>query len=119
SPFHYYGVADFTFEDGRTISDESELGTLVSPERIAHLVKAIGTYGQAGVAPRGLVFCSRTEEAHALATSLSGQVIHGREVHAVALTGGDSVERREHVVRQLEAGEIEYIVTVDVFNEGV
>jgi hypothetical protein len=37
----------------------------------------------------------------------------------VALSGVNSVERRLEVVAQLDRGEIDYILTVDIFNEGV
>jgi hypothetical protein len=37
----------------------------------------------------------------------------------VALTGDDSIEEREHVVERLERGELDYVLTVDIFNEGV
>ena len=38
---------------------------------------------------------------------------------AVALSGADSIDRRSQMVGQLERGEIDYIVTVDIFNEGI
>ena len=50
-PFHYYGIADVTFDDGTTTTDEADLKVLVSPERIDHLIRALETYGHAGVAP--------------------------------------------------------------------
>ncbi len=119
SPFHYYGVADLTFEDGRTTTDETELQVLISPERVDHLLKALEIYGQAGVAPRGLIFCSGRDEARSLSTALNARTLRGRPLRTVALTGQDSVEHREAQVRALERGDLDYILTVDVFNEGV
>lgn len=118
-PFHYYGVSDATFEDGTVASAETGLDRLVSRVRVDHIVQALETYGQAGALARGLVFCSRTDEAHQLAAAIDGRVIHGRRVAACSLTGADSIEARETAVRRLEAGELQYIFTVDVFNEGV
>lgn len=119
SPFHYYGVTDVTFEDGTTTSDESDLARLTSQLRVDHVLRALATYAQAGVAPRGLIFVSRKEEARLLSQSLNDRRLRGKALRTIALTGEDSVLRREDVVRQLECGELDYIVTVDVFNEGV
>lgn len=119
TPFHYYGVADLTFDDGTTTSDATSLRKLVAPERVEHIVKTIELYGQAGVDPRGLIFCSRNEEARELSEELNKLKLRGKQLRTVALTGQDSVEERERVVGLLESGEIDYILSVDIFNEGV
>ena len=118
-PFHYYGVADITFEDGTTTDDATHLNRLVSSERIDHLIHAVERYGQAGVPPRGLIFCSRKEEARALSEELNRRSLRGRTLRTVALTGDDSIDERERRVTELEEGRLDYILTVDVFNEGV
>ncbi|MBH0008405.1 DUF3427 domain-containing protein [Salinibacterium sp. SWN1162] len=119
APFHYYGVADITFNDGLTTDEASPLSRLVTQERIDHILHSIETYGQSGVAPRGLIFCSRKEEAHALSDELNKRTLRGKLLRTVALTGQDSIAAREAVVQQLEAGELDYVLTVDIFNEGV
>lgn len=119
SPFHYYGVADFTFEDGATTSEATSLARLVDNERVAHVLSALDKYGQAGVAPRGLIFCSRKEEARALSELLNTRQFRGQVLRTVALTGDDPIDHRERQVERLEAGELDYILTVDIFNEGV
>jgi superfamily II DNA or RNA helicase/HKD family nuclease len=119
APFHYYGVTDFTFEDGVTTGDASELTRLVAPERVNHLLTAMDTYGQAGVPPRGLIFGSRKDEVIGLAEALNRRTYRGSRLRTVALTGDDSIEYREQTVERLEAGELDFIVTVDIFNEGV
>lgn len=119
SPFHYYGVTDVTFDDDTTISGESEIARLTSKPRIDHIVEALETYGQAGVTPRGLIFVSRKEEAKLLSNALNHRSVHGKTLRTLALTGEDSVLRREESVRELERGLLDYIITVDVFNEGV
>ncbi|MFT4163829.1 MAG: DEAD/DEAH box helicase [Microlunatus sp.] len=118
-PFHYYGIADVTYADGNTVTDSTDLRLLVSPERVAHLLRALGLYGQAGIQPCGLIFCSRTEEARALSAELNQHALHGRRLRTVALTGDDPVAVREQRVAELEAGELDYLLTVDIFNEGV
>ncbi|GEK81351.1 DUF3427 domain-containing protein [Agrococcus baldri] len=119
APFHYYGVTDVEFADGSTIDELSSVSKLASSIRVNHIVDAITTYGHAGVGVRGLMFCSRKDEAYELSAALNEQVIYGHRLRTVALTGDDSIERRERIVEQLEAGELDYILTVDIFNEGV
>jgi len=118
-PFHYYGVADITFEDGTTTSDATQLTRLVSSERIDHLLETLEKYVQSGVQPRGLVFCSRKEEASELSEEMNRRTLHGSPLRTVSLTGDDSVPHREACVEALEKGDLDYILTVDVFNEGV
>ena len=119
SPFHYYGVADVTYEGNEGPSDDSELSVLITPERVLHLINVIELYGQAGVPPRGLIFCSRVEEARALSDELNRRPLNGRQMRTVALAADDPVDERDARVEQLEAGELDYILTVDLFNEGV
>lgn len=119
SPFHYYGVADFTFEDGTSTSELTSLSRLVAEERVQHIIKSIETYGQAGVKPRGLIFCSRKEEARELSRQLNNEFLRGEALRTEALTGEDSIEAREEAVARLEKGELDYLLTVDIFNEGV
>jgi len=119
APFHYYGVADVEFEDGTTTDDATSVERLTSRLRAEHVVKNLELYGQAGVPPKGLIFCSRVEEANELSTQLNVLNLHGRPLKTVALSGLHSVETRLETVAQLEGGEIDYILTVDIFNEGV
>ncbi|WP_394289282.1 DUF3427 domain-containing protein, partial [Microbacterium sp.] len=118
-PFHYYGVTDVEFDDGSTVDEQSSLSQLAGAIRVDHIIDAVSTYGHAGVPVRGLMFCSRKEEARALSEALNERFVFGRQLRTIALTGDDSIERREQVVDQLEAGELDYILTVDIFNEGV
>lgn len=119
APFHYYGITDVLFEDGTTADEGTALSKLVAPERVDYILSQIATYTQAGVAPRGLMFCSRKEEARSLSEELNRRELHGKMLRTVALTGEDSVALRERYVQQLESGGLDYILTVDIFNEGV
>lgn len=60
------------------------------------------------------MFCSRKEEAKELSSSLNT-----KGFKTVVLTGDDSQEERERQVNQLESGFLNYIITVDIFNEGI
>ncbi len=118
-PFHYYGVADVEFDDGEVASVEVGIEKLASRLRIDHIIDALETYGQAAVRPRGLIFCSRVEEARALSAALNNRELRGIPLRTLALAGDDAVPAREEAVRRLEDGELDYLITVDVFNEGV
>ncbi len=118
SPFHYYGVTDYVDAEGDTVEETSDLARLVSDERVKHLIRTLHQYGHPGDV-RGLIFCARRDEAYELADLLNNEVVHGRRLRTRALSGADSVDVRERVVAQLERHELDYIVTVDIFNEGI
>ncbi|MCY1683858.1 DUF3427 domain-containing protein [Kocuria sp. SL71] len=117
-PFHYYGVQDFQYEDGTTVDETAQLSRLVAPERVHHLLRMIERYGHNGEV-RGLIFCSRVEEARELNELLNLSAVNGRRLRTEALTGAQSQQERTAVVERLEAGELDYILTVDIFNEGI
>lgn len=119
APFHYFGVTDFTTADGETIHENSELRYLASEERADHLVLKLAQYGQVGVPARGLIFCSRNEEARELSHLLNQRILNGKTLRTRALSGEDSVETREQAVHELECGRLDYLLSVDVFNEGI
>lgn len=119
SPFHYYGIADIELDNNTVLDESADLSRLVSVDRIEHVVDALTKYGQAGVKAKGLIFCSRKEEARLFSDALNQETVRGEKLRTVCLSGEDSIERRENVVSQLEQGELDYILTVDIFNEGV
>ncbi|RDW16717.1 DUF3427 domain-containing protein [Oceanobacillus chungangensis] len=112
-PFHYFGVTDLEY-DGEIIDDATILSNLVTEERVSHIIDKINYYGFSGGSVRGLMFCSRKEEAIKLSAALNE-----RGLRTVALTGDHSQEERIHQVDRLENGAIDYILTVDIFNEGI
>lgn len=44
SPFHYFGVADAVFEDGSTVSADTDLRRLTGATRASHITEAINNY---------------------------------------------------------------------------
>lgn len=112
-PFHYFGVTDIEY-DGKVIDDATILSNLVTVERVNHIIDKISYYGYSGDRVKGLMFCSRKEEAIKLAAELNE-----RGFRTVALTGDHSQEERVYQVDRLENGAIDYILTVDIFNEGI
>lgn len=119
APFHYFGVTDVEFEDGTTTDDATSVERLTSRIRAEHVVRNLELYGHAGTPPKGLIFCSRVDEATALSDQLNALTLHGRPLRTVALSGVHSVDERLRTVERLERGELDYILTVDIFNEGV
>ncbi|WP_142826715.1 DUF3427 domain-containing protein [Planococcus soli] len=112
-PFHYFGVTDVEYEEG-VIDEATVFSKLITEERVDHLLQKVDYYGHSGDKVRGLMFCSRKEEAIKLSEELNR-----RGLKTVALTGQDSQEERILQVERLENGVIDYILTVDIFNEGI
>lgn len=117
-PFHYYGVTDFVNSDNETIDDVAQLSSLVSEERIIHILKMLRQYGHPSDV-KGLMFCSKKQEAHELSRLLNEASLNGRFLRTKVLTGDDPAEVREAVVKELENGQLDYILSVDIFNEGI
>lgn len=113
APFHYVGVTDYEV-DGEVITETSKLNQLIVSKRVNYVLNQLDYYGYCGDQPRGLVFCSRQAEAKELAVQFNAA-----NHPAIALTNQSSSQERAKAVEQLEAGKIEYIITVDLFNEGV
>ena len=120
-PFHYFGITDLEI-DGQVFDDYSgtkNFANLVSDARVDYVIKKAAYYGFSGERVKGLVFCSRKEEAKELS-----QKFNQRGYQTAVLTGEDSQQRREQVIDQLAENlgreeQLDYIFTVDIFNEGV
>lgn len=112
-PFHYIGVSDYTY-NGKVIDDNTNLKYLVSEERVKYVVEQSKYYGYDGDVLHGLVFVSRKEEADEIAKLLTKN-----GYPAQMLSGEDSQEQREQAIEKLKNGELTYLVTVDIFNEGI
>lgn len=117
SPFHYFGVTDLSV-DGKLIEEKAEFNLLTSQERVDRIIENSLFYNCDDGNIRGLVFCSKVEEAKAL----SEQFIK-RGFKSIALSGESSDEQRNAAIDRLEtddpADKIDYIFTVDIFNEGI
>ena len=132
-PSHYYGVGEYISKfmgqqvsaDSMTDKDRTEfsrwLEQLTDPNRVRYIIDKIQIYSEAGTDVRGLVFCSRRDEAKRLSAMFNEQVNQQMErpYRTKAITGENSQAERDEAVKQLENGELDYIFTVDLFNEGV
>lgn len=118
-PFHYHGISEVQV-DGTVLDEHSDFNRLTCDERVKHILHYADFYGCDEGRIKGLVFCSRKDEAIKLAEEFCK---NGKK--AVALTGDTSNEYRAEVVERLESDtipldqQIDYIFTVDIFNEGI
>jgi len=117
-PFHYFGIKEI-FEDKVGKKDLRDFNKLVSDERVDYVLEKSSFYGFSGSRVKGLVFCSRIEEA----TELSRK-FNMRGYRSLCLTGKDSQIVRENAIDRLttynnSSDNLDYIFTIDVFNEGV
>ena len=120
-PFHYFGITDLEI-DGKVFDDNAgvkNFANLVSDARADYVIDKAEFYGFSGDRVKGLVFCSRKEEAKELSLKFNE-----RGYRTAALTGEDSQHRREEVIARLaddrtDGNHLDYIFTVDIFNEGV
>lgn len=120
-PFHYFGITDLEvngviFDDNAGVKN---FAGLVSDARVTYILEKAEYYGYSGQRVRGLVFCSRKEEAKELSAKFNL-----RGYRTSVLTGEDNQVRREEVIEQLTNDEgvdkqLDYVFTVDIFNEGI
>ena len=118
SPFHYYGVSELVI-DGQVIDDTTAFNILVSEERVNRIIEKAELYGFDHGRVKGLVFCSNVKEAHELSRKFNE-----RGYQTLALDGSNNEEEREDAICRLEKDEkegdyLDYIFTVDIFNEGI
>jgi superfamily II DNA or RNA helicase len=105
-PFHYYGIHDLD-----AISDgELSIDILVSAERVKYIKNNIERYKPSDTPIKALVYCSRNEESRRLAEQFD---------NAISLDGRSSIEERLDAIAKLSKGELKYLFTVDIFNEGI
>lgn len=112
-PFHYFGISDIEV-DGELITEKTAVKKLTADERVNHIIEKSRFYSYSGDKLHGLIFVSRVEEAIELTEKMKN-----RGIRCEVLTGEDSDSKREKTISDLEEGKIEYIITVDIFNEGV
>ena len=117
-PFHYFGITDVEFEDETVDDNFTDFNLLASNKRVDYLIEKAEFYGYSGERRKALVFCSRKREAELLS-----EKFNKRGYKSVVLTGDDSQEKRLDAIDRLTNDEnpdkIEFIFTVDIFNEGV
>ena len=117
SSFHYYGVTDLLIDDNE-IDNKSDFNLLVSKERVKRIIEQAKFYGSDNGITRGLIFCSRKKEAIELSA-----LFNLKGFKTIALTGDSTEDERAKSIEKLETDnlseKLDYIFTVDIFNEGI
>ena len=124
-PFHYFGIQDLKVNGA--LVDVDDFKDLTSTERVKNIIDVAEYYGYSGERVKGLVFCSTVEEAQRLSEIFNGIEKRGagRNYRTLALSGKDNAAARQSAVERLAADSestdeiLDYIFTVDIFNEGV
>jgi superfamily II DNA or RNA helicase len=116
-PFHYFGVTDVTVNN-QLLEEKAAFSLLVAQERVNHILEKAAFYGTDSGCTRGLVFCRTVQEGEALSTAFNE-----RGLRTLVLSGRSSEAERAAAITRLESTEeslrLDYIFTVDIFNEGI
>ncbi|MFC0560925.1 DEAD/DEAH box helicase [Halalkalibacter alkalisediminis] len=118
-PFHYFGITDIEGIDlsDVDIDDVAEITKrLKVNERVDFIIENMNFYSHDGEKRKCLGFCASVEHAKYMAAEFNS-----RGYKSICLSGEDSVELRSQYMNRLEndLDELEFIFTVDIFNEGV
>lgn len=120
-PFHYFGITDLEViaDTGKSIEEKVEsFRYLTSDDRVLNVMKQAEFFGYSGERVKGLIFCSRIDEARELSKKFNE-----KGWRTVVLSGSDSEEERTEAIERLAGDEAEdaldYIISVDIFSEGV
>lgn len=117
SDFHYFGVSDLIIDDVKQ-DDTRDFTYLSSVERVNNILKQARFYGSDNGITRGLVFCSRNDESKQLSNMFNKSGFRTK-----ALSADSSEDERNQAIELLEsdnlAEKLDYIFTVDIFNEGI
>lgn len=126
-PFHYFGIRDIAFDadaDADELIKRAEQGDyrvfnmLTSDERVDYVIRQADYYGYSGNRVKGLIFCSSVKEAEILSSKFNE-----KGLRTLALSGSDSDADRQEAMDRLVSDSrvdvLDYILTVNIFNEGV
>ena len=119
-PFHYFGITEMEV-DGEVFDDTigmRNFSYLICDERVEYILEKAKYYGYSGDRVKGLMFCSRKEEAKELSRKFNE-----KGYQTAFLCGEHSQEERERCIERLTSDDstdyLDYIFTIDIFNEGV
>ena len=123
-PFQYFGVSDFVdlsnlkwTRGGYEVSELENvyvLDTEIAKRRAQDIIKNTIKYVDDIENVKGLGFCVSIKHAEFMA-----EKFNNAGIPAIALTGDSKKDIRESAGIKLRTGEIKFIFTVDLFNEGV
>lgn len=121
-PFHYFGITDIDMHD-ESSKEVNDFKYLTSDERVTRVMEQATYYGYSGSRVKGLIFCSRIDEAKDLSSKFNE-----KGWRTLVLSGANTEKEREEAIERLTMdesvnekgqGQLDYILSVDVFSEGV
>ena len=116
-PFHYYGITDVSIDD-QLLSDKNAFLQLTNEERVKRIIEKAEFYGADDGVIRGLIFCNSNKVSYELSRRFNQ-----KGYKTIALSGENNETERENAIKRLETDnlseKLDYIFTVDIFNEGV
>lgn len=126
-PFHYFGISDVSMVDDKQLKSrkmtDRDFNQLTGDERVRHIIEQAEYYGYSGDRVKGLIFCSRIDEAEELS-----QKFNAAGFRTIALNGSASEDERTDAFERLAMDEkdatdkmqpLDYIFSVEILNEGV
>lgn len=112
-PFHYFGIKDVIIND-----EEVTFSNLTSDKRVEYIIEKAKYFGFSGSRVKGLIFCSTKKEAKELSLKFNE-----KGLNTIHLSGENSQDERLDAIERLTTDtrldKLDYIFTVDIFNEGV
>lgn len=102
-PFHYFGITDLEVisDTGKTQEEKIEnFKYLTSDERVNNVMKQASYFGYSGDRVKGLIFCSRVDEAKELSKKFNE-----KGWRTAVLSGSDSEEVRAATIERLAGKE--------------
>ena len=117
SDFHYYGISDLIVNNEHR-DDSRDFNLLTDQERVDKIIFNAKRFGSDSGIIRGLVFCSTNDEADFLSFKFNENGFK-----TLALSGKSTESERVNAITKLESDDqedrLDYIFTVDIFNEGI
>lgn len=115
--FHYFGIHEQNDNSLDVITNNSE-SSLHSLAQVKYILENVAYFGiQEKDKLHGLVFCNTNEEAEAWCYDFNNN-----GYRCLALSGSNSMDERQRAINQLsreDSTKLDFIFTVDIFNEGV
>ncbi len=119
-PFHYFGINDDV--DLSSVAwrasgyDVRQLENLYTGDdaRVLRVVQQVRRYVNDPLTMKALGFCVSVEHAKFMAAKFNE-----RGIPSIALDGSTPTNERAAAIRQLQAGELACLFSVDIFNEGI
>ncbi len=106
TPFRYFGISDE--------NSSEDITTLEWENRVNFILGKSKFYSFSGEFLSCVIFVRSVREAKLMEDSLLK-----RNLKAKSIIGTTKHQEREYIINEFEKGNINYIITVDIFNEGI